>query len=135
MMNLKKYIWKKMDALYMDWQQLSSLIDRVLTAILGHSVHPRAFEDNGYWEVCTDEITPEEMEKLLVLGNADEKDREDHTPYVNSGKIKDLTAALTIKLLQPELLFPIDCSVPTQDGVYLLNKGISFIKDYEKQSK
>ena len=76
-MDLNKYIWKKMDALYMDWQQFNSLMDRLLTAILGRSVHPHVFEDDGYWEINTDGFTPEEMEKLLTLGNADEKDRED----------------------------------------------------------
>lgn len=130
-MNLKKYIWKKMDALYMDWQQFESLMDRLLTAILGRSVHPHVFEDNGYWEITTDDFTPEEMEKLLTLGNADEKDREDHTPYKESGRIRNLTAAFAVKLLQPDLLFPIEETVPTESGVYLLNKGISFIKKYD----
>lgn len=130
-MNLKKYIWKKMDALYMDWQQFESLMDRLLTAILGRSVHPHVFEDNGYWEITTDDFTQEEMEKLLTLGNADEKDREDHTPYKESGRIRNLTAAFAVKLLQPDLLFPIEETVPTESGVYLLNKGISFIKEYD----
>lgn len=130
-MNLKKYIWKKMDALYMDWQQFDSLMDRLLTAILGHSVHPHVFEDDGYWEITTDGFTPEEMEKLLTLGNADEKDREEHTPYKESGRIRNLTADLAVKLLQPDLMFPIEETVPTESGVYLLNKGISFIKEYD----
>ena len=130
-MDLNKYIWKKMDALYMDRQQFDSLMDRLLTEILGRSVHPHIFEDDGYWEISTDGFTQEEMEKLLTLGNADEKDREDYTPYKKYGRIRILTANLAVKLLQPDLLFPIEETVPTKSGVYLLNKGISFIKDYD----
>ena len=130
-MKLNKYIWKKMDALYMDWQQFNSLMDRLLTANLGRSVHPHVFENNGYWEISTDGFTPEEMEKLLTLGNADEKDREDYTPYKKYGRIRILTADLAVKLLQPDLLFPIEETVPTESVIYLLNKGISFIKEYD----
>ena len=46
-MNLEKYIWKKMDALFMDWQQFDSLIDRKLTELIKRSVHPKSYEDNG----------------------------------------------------------------------------------------
>lgn len=133
-MNLKKYIWKKMDALFMDWQQFDSLLDRRLTELLNRSVHPKSYEDNGYCEILTDEFTPKEMLHLLNVGNADAEDIEKHGPYQESGKIKDLTAAFAIKLLQPELLFPIDKVLATEDGIYLFNKAISFIKDYENQN-
>ena len=130
-MNLKKYIWKKMDALFMDWQQFDSLIDRKLTELLKRSVHPKSYEDNGYCEILTDEFTSQEMLHLLNAGNADAEDIEKHRPYAESGKIKDLTAEFAIKLLQPELLFPIDKVLATEDGIYLFNKAISFVKDYE----
>ena len=107
-MNLEKYIWKKMDALFMDWQQFDSLIDRKLTELLKRSVHPKSYEDNGYCEILTDEFTPQEMLHLLNVGNADSEDIENHGPYQESGKIKNLTAEFAIKLLQPELLFPVD---------------------------
>ena len=45
-----------------------------------------------------------------------------------------LTAEFAINLLQPELLFPIDKVLATEDGIYLFNKAISFIKDYENQN-
>lgn len=130
-MNLEKYIWKKMDALFMDWQQFDSLIDRKLTELLKRSVHPKSYEDNGYCEILTDEFTPQEMLHLLNVGNADSEDIENHGPYQESGKIKNLTAEFAIKLLQPELLFPVDKVLVTEDGIYLFNKAISFITDYE----
>lgn len=130
-MKSKKVIWKKMDALYMDWHQFDSLMDSLLTSIIGRCVHPRSFEDNGYWEINTDDFTLEEMEKLLVYGNADDQDREDHAPYIGSGRIKDITATFAVKLLQPKLLFQVEDTVPVKDGVYFLNKGISFAKEYE----
>ena len=75
-MDLNKYIWKKMDALYMDRQQFDSLMDRLLTEILGRSVHPHVFEDDGYWEISTDGFTQEEMELILdvLKGNASKED-------------------------------------------------------------
>lgn len=74
-MNKSKFLWKRMDALYTGWKQLESLIDNRLTDILKRSVHPRIVWDLDYWEVLTDVLTPEEMEKLLTQGNADKEDR------------------------------------------------------------
>lgn len=128
-MNKSKFLWKRMDALYIEWKQLESLIDNRLTDILKRSVHPRIVWDLDYWEVLTDIFTPEEMEKLLTLGNADKKDRKAHAPY-ESGRIKDLTDVFTIKLLQPELIFPVEKAVVTEHGLYLLSKGQSFTKEY-----
>ena len=97
--------------------------------ILKRPVHPRIVWDLDYWEVLTDVLTPEEMEKLLILGNADKEDRQAHAPY-ESGRIKDLTDVFTIKLLQPEFIFPVEKSEVTEHGLYLLSKGQSFTKEY-----
>ena len=130
-MNLNKYIWKKMDALFMDWQQFESLLDRRLTELLHRSVHPKSFVDNGYCEFSTDALTSSEILHLLKACNADDKDAEDHKPYESSKEIRFITAEFAVKLLQPELLFPVDKVSATKDGIYLFNKAISFVKDYE----
>ena len=128
-MNKSKFLWKRMDALYIEWKQLERLVDKRLSDLLKRPVHPRIVWDLDYWEVLTDVLTPEEMEKLLILGNADKEDHQAHAPY-ESGRIKDLTDVFTIKLLQPEFIFPVEKSEVTEHGLYLLSKGQSFTKEY-----
>lgn len=131
MMKEKVYVLKRMDALFIELRQLDGLLDQKLTTLLGHSVHPRSYEDEGCCEIITDEFTPDEMLRLLKLGKANDADRKDHAPYAESGRIKDMTAAFAVKLLQPELLFPADRILAVEDGIYLLGKAAPVVKKYK----
>ena len=89
------------------------------------------FEDTEYWEVITDEFTSAEMEKLLSLGNATEKERKLHAPKT-SGRIKDINDSLVLKLLQPMLPLQVKKTVPTEDGLYLFGQAISVTHEYDE---
>ena len=126
-MNKSKFLWKRMNALYINWKQLERLVDKCLSDVLKRPGHPRVFWDLDYLEVFTDVLTPEEMDKLLTLGNADKEDRQAHAPY-ESGRIKDLTDVFTMKLLQPKFIFAVEQAVVTESGLYFLSQGQSFTK-------
>lgn len=128
----KKYIWRKMDAIFMHWPQFEQLVRDRLQSVLSRNVQLHIFEDTEYWEVITDEFTSAEMEKLLSLGNATEKERKLHA-LKTSGRIKDINDSLVLKLLQPMLPLPVKKTVPTEDGLYLFGQATSVTHEYDEQ--
>lgn len=128
----KKYTWRKMDAIFMYWPQFEQLVRDRLQSVLSRNVQLHIFEDTEYWEVITDEFTSAEMEKLLSLGNATEKERKLHAPKT-SGRIKDINDSLVLKLLQPMLPLQVKKTVPTEDGLYLFGQATSVTHEYDEK--
>ena len=116
----------------MHWPQFEQLVRDRLQSVLSRNVQLHIFEDTEYWEVITDEFTSAEMEKLLSLGNATEKERKLHAPKT-SGRIKDINDSLVLKLLQPMLPLPVKKTVPTEDGLYLFGQATSVTHEYDEQ--
>ena len=120
----KKYTWRKMDAIFMYWPQFEQLVRDRLQSVLSRNVQLHIFEDTEYWEVITDEFTSAEMEKLLSLGNATEKERKLHVPINDS---------LVLKLLQSMLPLQVKKTVPTEDGLYLFGQATSVTHEYDEK--
>ena len=46
--------WSTQQALFLTWQQLRRFVAKRLYEALGRDIHPKPFQDNGYWDILTD---------------------------------------------------------------------------------
>lgn len=127
--NDNKDTWKCREAVFLDWFQLSKLLQIRIFELIGRDISPHALNDGPYWLVKTENILPAEMQILLDTANADSDDRKNHSPDYK-GHISMLVDYFAIKLLSPEMPFPTVKTVTTEDGVYFLSEATSYIKDY-----
>ena len=128
-MKVKTDLWIMSHAMFLDWIKLQTLLEYRLNALLHREIEAIPFQDGDYWDVEITPVSVEEMELLLNVAEADEKDRKNHLEA--DWTRKSLTDALSQKLLSPELPFPIKTTVSTERGVYFIGQDIPYYKLYQ----
>lgn len=121
--------WEFREAVFLTWNQSSTLLSVRLFELLGRDIAPRSFQDGDYWDVYTQDLTQAEMDLLLDVAGADDEDRENHIPNAE-GRIRGITEYLAAKLLSPEMPFSVDRTVATENGVYFMSASEPYVKDY-----
>lgn len=121
-------LWTMNRALFLNWESLKTLMEFRLSFLLNPKIHAAPFQDADYWEVETGPISSSEMELLFEAAGADKDDRENH----NGEKLalESITDALALKLIAPEMPFPVKNAVAVENGLYFIDQGFSYPKVY-----
>lgn len=127
-MKCKEEIWDLQQTIFLTWNQLRRYMSEKLYAILDRDVHPTPYEDNGYWDVMTDEFSPEEEAKLCAVFAKTDLDQRRFRAYYQRWQ-KDISSDFIEKYISQELPFTVKWSLPVEKGVYFFGSSVPYLKN------
>ena len=127
-MKRKTDVWNLQQTMFLTWNQLRRYISEKLYVILGRGIHPMPNVDNGYWDIITDELSPQEEAKLCAVFAKTALDKRRFRMYYRWWQ-KDISAIFVEKLISQELPFTVKWSLPVENGVYFFGGSAPYLKN------
>lgn len=122
--------WSTQQALFLTWHQLRRFVAKRLYEVLGRDIHPKPFQDNGYWDILTHKMQPAEIEKLCPYFTETAREKRSFWAYYSRWK-RGIGSEFIEKLVEKEAPFPIVGSVANYEGVWFLGKSMPYFINYE----